>query len=422
MTAAQVVFFLSSPVLYNQYLRAETSAKKDRNIKLNEEAKMKNKLIVLMGLAVGLFLINCAGENVNIEAPENGLVIATGDKSSGAISVIDIQTKTAFNNLLSVHHNSQIRAVDNKPYLLERFGANNLKFLDKKNNYSLVYEQSLGSKVNPQDIAQINSEYAMIANRESNKLMVIKLSDASIDASKEIGIPATCNNHPINGEGSAEAKDFIKYKNFIYATVQNLGNARSKFAAVNDSCLLKIDVSDVNAMSIVKTIKLKMKNPIGQLRQVTFQSVDSLVFATVGCYSDRFPTECSTALDGGFSLFNLNTDSEEPPLLLETAINGNVHDIELISDTKAFFMYYEGTGFSKMHVKVFNPTTKRITNTLLSNGSYSQLLVNNGKLYVADQNPKKPGIRIFDVNTLAQETTDPINVGLPPKSMVVLEK
>lgn len=378
-----------------------------------------------MGLAIGLFLINCAGENINMEAPENGLVIATGDKSSGAISVIDIQTKTAFNNLLSVHKDSQIRAIDNKPYLLERFGTDNLKFLNKKNNYSLVYEQSLGSKVNPQDIVQINSEYAMIANYASNKLMVVKLSDGSIDAGKEIDIPAACNLHQ-----NSEAKDLIKYKNFIYATVQNLGNSRSKFAPVNESCLLKIDVSNVNAMSIVKTIKLKMKNPIGQLKQVTFKGAPSLVFATVGCYSiPKDPTDPTRLLrsecpggtfDGGFSLFNLNTDAEEQPLLLETAINGNVHDIELVSNTKAFFIYYD-TSF-KMYVKVFNPTTKEITNTLLSNGNYSQLLVHNGKLYVADKNPKKPGIRIFDVNTLAQETIDPIDVGLPPKSMVVLEK
>ena len=375
---------------------------------------MKNKLIMLMGLAIGLFLINCAGENMNIKAPENSLVIATGDRSSGAISVIDIQTKTAVNNVLSVHKDSQIRAIDNKPYLLERLGADNLKFLNKKNNYSLVYEQSLGSKLNPQDIVQINSEYAMIANYASNKLMVVKLSDGSIDTSKEISIPAECNTHP-----NAEASDLIKYKNFIYATVQNLGNSRSKFAAVNTSCLLKIDVSDVNAMSIVKTIKLKMKNPIGQLKQVTFKGAPSLIFATVGCYSNRVAAECPTALDGGFSLFNLNTDLEEEPLLLETTINGNVHDIELISDTKAFFMYYD-TNF-KMHVKVFNPATKEIA-PLLPNGNYSQLLVHNGKLYVADTNPKKPGIRIFDVNTLAQETSDPIDVGLPPKSMVILEK
>ena len=203
--------------------------------------------------------------------------------------------------------------------------------------------------------------------------------------------------------------------------MQNQGNARSKFAPVNVSCLLKIDVSDVNAMRIVKTIKLNMKNPVGQLKQVSFQGVDSLVLATVGCYKVRVAAECpGGTFDGGFSLFNLNTDSEGPPLLLETAINGNVHDIEWISDTKAFFMYYDTS--LKMHVKVFNPTTKAITNTLLSNGSYSQLLVHNGKLYVADKNPKKPGIRIFDVNTLAQETIDPIDVGLPPKSMVILEK
>ena len=384
----------------------------------------KTNIYLLMLLAIGLFLINCAGEGVKIVAPENGLVIATGDKSSGAISVVDIQTKTAVNNLLSIHHNIQIRAVDNKPYLLERFGANNLKFLDKKNNYSLVYEQSLGPKVNPQDIAQINSEYAMIANRESNKLMVVKLSDGSIDKSKEIDIPTECNSHPLNAEGSAEAKALIKYKNFIYATVQNQGNEKSKFAPVNVSCLLKIDVSNVNAMSVVKIIKLKMKNPIGQLKQVTFKGVDSLIFATVGCYKIREgrEAECPKGVfDGGFSLFNLNTDSEEEPsLLLETAINGNVHDIEWISDTKAFFMYYDRS--LKMHVKVFNPTTKEITNTLLSNGNYSQLLVHNGKLYVADKNSKKPGIRIFDVNTLAQETIDPIDVGLPPKSMVILEK
>ena len=418
MIAAKVVFFLSSSVLHNKCLQAETSAKKDRNIKLKKEAKMKNKLIVLMGLAIGLLLINCIGENAKVvEALENALVIATGDKSSGAISVIDIQTKTAVNNLLSIHHNSQIRSVDNKPYLLERFGANNLKFLDKKNNYSLVYEQSLGPKVNPQDIVQINSEYAMIANRESNKLMVVKLSDGSIDTSKEIDISAYSDHQ------NAEAKDLIKYKNFIYATVQNQGNARSKFAAVNASYLLKIDVSDVNAMKIEKAITLKMKNPVGQLRQVSFKGVDSLIFATVGCYKVRTeaPEECPKgAFDGGFSLFNLNTELEGPTLLSETVINGNVHDIELISDTKGFFMYYDTN--LKMHVKAFNPTIKEITNTLLSNGNYSQLLVHDGKLYVADKNSKKPGIRIFDVNTLAQETTDPIDVGLPPKSMVVLEK
>ena len=45
--AARVVFFLSPLVLYtllyNQGLRAETSAKEDRNIKLEEEANKNEK-------------------------------------------------------------------------------------------------------------------------------------------------------------------------------------------------------------------------------------------------------------------------------------------------------------------------------------------------------------------------------------------
>jgi hypothetical protein len=41
-------------------------------------------------------------------------------------------------------------------------------------------------------------------------------------------------------------------------------------------------------------------------------------------------------------------------------------------------------------------------------------LAPNGELFLTDRTATKPGIRIFDVTTDTEITTDPIDVGLPP--------
>ncbi|MCX7943111.1 MAG: hypothetical protein N2746_01195, partial [Deltaproteobacteria bacterium] len=57
---------------------------------------------------------------------------------------------------------------------------------------------------------------------------------------------------------------------------------------------------------------------------------------------------------------------------------------------------YETTGFSLAGISIFSEV----------------------ELFLCDRDLKKPGIRIFDIESLTQKTSEPIDTGLPPVSLV----
>ena len=229
----------------------------------------------ILALALALTMVQCLNEDKSTTnnqtcgettgtLPSNSgskdvLVVATGDTSSGAISVIDLSTNTATNNITTVHSDSLLKKINNRPYVLERTPTNTIKLLNPNDNYKVFFEQGLGTDTNPWDIEKINDDCALVANYASNKLSVVSLVNGKTDSAKAIDISAYSSHL------GAEANAMIRYNNHIYVTVENLGDSSSNFAAVNTSRLLKINVADINAMSIEKAFDLLIKNPYSDI-------------------------------------------------------------------------------------------------------------------------------------------------------------
>ena len=67
----------------------------------------------------------------------------------------------------------------------------------------------------------------------------------------------------------------------------------------------------------------------------------------------------------------------------------------------------------------FNPRTRKVTQTLISSGSFSDIeLDDRGELFLADRSLSKPGIRVFRASDGTELTPAPLNLGLPPFDIV----
>ncbi len=381
--------------------------------------KQKSFLVSLLFILMGIML-HCVNkvENLPQVKSERVLLVVTTDYSSGALSAINLENNETYNNLLTLHQDSTVKELDGIPYILEREGADNIKRLDKNNNFKVIYEESLrknsDESVNPHDIAKINNETALVSAYNLSELRVINLSNGKLtDTSLDVSSYSSDATPP-------EVSQLLRVDDFIYASLHDLDEG---FAPQN-SRLLKIDISDANNLSVAESLQIPFKNLNSRLQLYSSGGELRIVGAGIGSYS--------STTDGGVVSYNINTNSFDSSTFKEEATSSmtgtqarNLTQVIYVNDNKAFALLSNNSSF-KDFIVVFNPATQTIIKELLggeNGGSYSTMLLDEGKLFISDRESTQPGIRIFNVETLEEITINgPINVGLPPASMVVIER
>ena len=354
------------------------------------------------------------------------LLVATTDFASGALSSVDLENSQPVNGLLTLDQDSVVREIDGNPYVLERRN-DNIKRLDKNDNFRIQYEQSLRkvgeTGLNPHDIAQINDETALVSLYGLKEMREVRLGDGTLTGrSLDISSYSSDSTAP-------DVSQLLRMDGFIYAFLQDIvtetcsentpGCFMGSLFASKNSRLLKINASDLN---ILEAPSLPFKNPIGRLQLYTSGNVQKILGAGVGVFGQ---------IDGGVVSYNISSGSFDSPTFQEEAVSEStgskgrdINQVVYVNNEKAFALLAD-SGF-KSFVVAFNPATRTITKQILppdtEDGDYAEILMEGDSLLVADRNPMRPGIRIFDVNTLEEKTSEPINVGLPPYSMVVVER
>ena len=399
-----------------------------KQFRIKQESFLVSLLFILMGI-----MLHCVNkvENLLQVKGKRILLVVTTDYSSGALSAINLENNETYNNLLTLHQDSTVRELDEIPYILEREGADNIKRLDKNNNFKVIYEESLrknsDESINPHDIAKINNETALVSAYNLSELRVINLSNGKLtDTSLDVSSYSSDATPP-------DISQLLRVDDFIYASLHDIvsenceertvGCYMGKIIASKNSRLLKIDISDANNLSVAESLQIPFKNLSNRLQLYSSGGELRIVGAGIGSYS--------STTDGGVVSYNINTNSFDSSTFKEEATSSmtgtqarNLTQVIYVNDNKAFALLSNNS--FKDFIVVFNPATQTIIKELLggeNGGSYSTMLLDEGKLFISDRESTQPGIRIFNVETLEEITINgPINVGLPPASMVVIER
>ena len=371
---------------------------------ISKEKKQRMKQVIIC--LIILLGTNCSTMEDEIDrGGGNFLLVASTDFETGSLSLIDLDTLEVSRNILPLHQDNLARSVNNKPYMINRLGGDNILYLDPENNFNPVFEQSTGRGSNPHDISLWTEGKGLVSLNLKDYLHIFDLNSGSIEEGDNGKIDLSAFN---DEDGKPEASALHSAGNYVYVALQKL-DQNNLF-------------SDKEGGSILRITK-------GQKNPSLFADITASPSSDFQIYNDKLMIIGNNSFskketDGGILAVDIESGDPVEAILNEVQADSiALTNFVVVNDQLGFFIGY-GDSFTERHLKVFDPSSSRVTRTLIENGEFgngfSALLVHENKLYVADSTKTRPGIRVFNLNDLQEETTIPIDVGLPPDSMAVI--
>lgn len=349
--------------------------------------------------------IGAASDNIQVTAwPEVLAMVVASDNSSATVSTVNTRTLAIQPSQRVVPSDSVCRynQITNQMYVVSRLGSGSISLFNwVKGGLEWAIQYSVDATTNPQDIAVISPQKAIVPRFDKADLLVIHPADGTVLGTIDISAYA-------DADGLPEAAQALSINGTVYVTLQRLQPVT--YAPTEFSSVLMIDGA---TDAVTAQVKLNVKNPAGKLR--FSDAVNGLVLSGTGDWA---------ALDGGIEVMGLD-GALSGMLISEAVLGGNVADAVIASATKGFaIISVAGENRSNTHLVAFNPQTGVKGATLIASNGYQLYnleLSRDGKLWVADRTSTNPGVRIFNVADNTEITTAPLSVGLPP-SMICLVK
>jgi hypothetical protein len=242
-----------------------------------------------------------------------------------------------------------------------------------------------------------------------------------------IGMLASCttisNNPPESPgdggdtDGLVEASPMAVVGDYLFVALQRLDN----FSVVRDAYIAVIDTDtdtlvDVNPDTPeIDPIVLTGRNPNFMYYD---DVIGKIVVSETGSYG---------MMDGGIEVVDPLSFEAEGFVIDETIFGDDVGPVVMGDNAKGFVVV---GGFFSNKVVVFdvsvNPVTGAVAGSnprdLISGLSFiaSLAIDDTNRLLVPDRTAGAPGIRVFDSSAETEITVDPIDVGLPPNTVLVM--
>lgn len=335
----------------------------------------------------------------------NQAVIATTDFSSGSFSSLDLGTNTATNDHLTVHSDATVRTYQDKVYIINRLGQDNVIVLPQDNLSTPLTQYSTGNGTNPHDMAFVSESKAYISRYGHTQLLVV--NPVTGDSLGAVDLSSFADS-----DGFPEMSQLALYNNRLFVVCQRL-DQNNGFVPTDFSVIVVVDVTtdqivDVDASTVGdQGIVMTGKNPSG-----VSQQGNRWVVATVNTFGDL--------TDGGIEVINLANLKSEGIVIGETALGGNLNSLAMSSYNKGYVVVSDAN-FSNLVVG-FDLATRSVSANLsdISGGFIPSLGVFDGRLYVLDRgsfsDPSSGGVKVYDVTT-DQLVAGPIATGLPPSTI-----
>jgi hypothetical protein len=221
-------------------------------------------------------------------------------------------------------------------------------------------------------------------------------------------------------DGKVEAGSMEMVGKYLFVALQRLDNfsvvAEGVVAVVDTETNQLVDV-DPSTPGVVDPIVLSGRNPVYMRYNA---GLGKLVVSEVGSFFDQ--------TDGGIEVVDPLSFEAGGFIIDEAGLGGDVGDVVIVDNVVGFAVV---GGFSSNRVVAFDVDVDTGTGVITgSNGrdlvsglSFIPSLALDGakRLLVPDRTLSAPGLRIIDTLTEKEITSSPIDVGLPPKVVVLFQ-
>lgn len=341
----------------------------------------------------------------------NRLWVVTSDYSTGVLIGIDLLDSSVQTLRIGIHSDAIIRVPENNNYfyVVNRLGADNIQVGDRSQK-KVLGQFSVGRGTNPQDIAVVNSQVAYVSRLQSKTLL--KVNPITGTVIKEINLFEHADIKTISSsdpDGFPEMAWMRVLGNRLLIVMQRL-NSEEGFIPSNKSQLAVLDLATDR---VEKIVDLRGTNPVTEIKLRD----NELSIGEAGTLS---------VLDGGVEVFDLNMNTKGW-VTTEQKLGGDIIDSALLTrETGVAIIAKEIYGPNPItQLVVFRRSDGKMVSILKDLGIYSlhQIVVDEARqiFYVADRNPKKPGVMVYDIKTLSPIFNGYYEVGLPPYHMVLAD-
>ncbi len=347
--------------------------------------------------------------------------VPTTDFTTGSYSTINLRDRSVSRNLPAtpgiIESDNAAVYFNQRAYVLNRFGFDSVTVLELADLTTAVKQFSTGNGSNPQDISFVRDDLAYVSLLASNDLLVVDSTAASgAEITGRIDLAPLLD--PADTDGLVEATTMSRVGRYLFVVLQNLDN----FAVTRPGTLAVVDTTsnmlvDTDAtLEGTQGIELAGRNPVA----LTFVSdVGRLLVSSSGAFD---------VSDGGVESVDPYTWNAEGFLLTGADLGGgDLGDVVAVGGSKA---YVVSGGFDANDVYIFDLQRDPDTGQIRAANARSiglalpfipGLALDEGnRLLVPDRTLTSPGLRLFDTFTDSEITVDPIDVGLPPNTPVVV--
>jgi hypothetical protein len=337
--------------------------------------------------------------------------IATTDYSiAGGFGVIDLDTRGAYlpDPVWAagvVSPDPVAAAFGDYVFVINRFTYDNVTVLNKR--FQLVSQYSVADATcnpsNPHDLAFVSEDKAYLTRYGCRDLWIINpVTGQRLGAIDLVAAGYGGADDPPDMSG------LLLHGSTLYVAVQNL----DKFLQpTGESYLVLVDIA---TDTIAGEIPLTGTNPVTDVMYSS--SLDRILVGNAGWYY--------TMGDGGIESIDPSTETTEGYIIDDAGLGGELADFDILSATRGYATVSDAAFQSNLIA--FDPSSGAAfpgaVYSISTDFTLWDFSINDrGELYLCDRSATAPGIMVFDtLNNDAPLTPQPINLGLPPFSIVFL--
>ena len=265
------------------------------------------------------------------------LIVTETDYVSGAISVIDLVTKSIQREVLPFGTDPGIAATDGKVFLFDHTSGAVTGFTGNVPGSNVVFDVQAGAGSNPYAIAIANGK-AWVTRYNQSSLLILNDASALDGGTRDsIDLSAYASKTPLDTPSTAPRMASITTQgNYVFVTLQRLNY---KYAALDTSLVVVINAS---TKAVEKTIPLSFRNAVSaEVRDGVWY-----VAGEQGGQGDGNHL-------GGVEKIDLNTRTHAGTLTTEASLGGDVVTYLPTTATGGYAIY--GTGWPTYRVKKVAP-------------------------------------------------------------------
>lgn len=350
-------------------------------------------------LAWACFVAGCGEEPRRDPAAAGTLFVLATDFETGAFSIVDHEAETAAVNVGLTHADAVARVRGSRVFVVNRLGQDNVTALDAADGFRVLWQRSTEPGSNPQDIAFASDAKAYVPRLELPTVLALDPRDGTLLGEVDLSALA-------DADGIPEASWAVAVGNRIVVAVGRL-DRHDAYRPTGPGALA---VLDPTTDRVERAIELSAENPWGEPAVGTD---GRLLVGLAGRFGE---------LDGGIEAVDVSAGRAEGLVATEAELGGDVLSFVAGDDGALWILVSDAASVTSL-VR-WEPSAGPARTVMRGSGFTLACVaqVAPGLLAVCDRERTAPGVRLLEAPTGTERTARPLDVGLPPWQVRVLER